>query len=92
MSNIEINICTYSFTSLRGVSNVDRHLNQAIAAIREMSERINIPRGIQDRAIKVFKDMLETECLKGKSNEAQVRKYTPWGNYITITVYWSLES
>ena len=84
MSNIEINIIIYSFTSLRGVSNGDRHLNQAIATIREMSERINIPRGIQDRAIKVFKDMLETECLKGKSNEAQVRKCTPWGNYITL--------
>ena len=40
-----------------------------------MSEKINIPRGIQDRAIKVFKDVLETKCLKGKNNEAQVRKF-----------------
>ena len=47
-------------------------MTQALMQIREMSEKINLARPIQDRAAKRFKEVLESKALRGKSNEAQV--------------------
>lgn len=52
-------------------SSSDRQMNQALMLIREMSEKINLPRSIQDRAAKRFKEVIESKALRGKSNEGQ---------------------
>jgi transcription initiation factor TFIIIB Brf1 subunit/transcription initiation factor TFIIB len=51
--------------------NTDRQMSQAMSVIREMSERIHLPKVIQDQAAKIFKDVLDSKALKGKNNEAQ---------------------
>jgi transcription initiation factor TFIIB len=53
------------------ISSSDRQMTQALMLIREMSEKISLPRSIQDRAAKRFKEVLESKALRGKSNEAQ---------------------
>jgi transcription initiation factor TFIIIB Brf1 subunit/transcription initiation factor TFIIB len=53
------------------VSSSDRAMTQALMLIREMSEKINLARTIQDRAAKRFKEVIESKALRGKSNEAQ---------------------
>ncbi|CAJ0939744.1 unnamed protein product, partial [Mesorhabditis belari] len=53
------------------MNNADRQMNAAIGVIRDMSDRIHLPRNIQDIAAKIFKDILDTKALKGKNNEAQ---------------------
>jgi transcription initiation factor TFIIB len=55
----------------RNAGSSDRQLNQGIALIKEMSERINAPRSLQDRAIKIVRDVLESKCLHGKNIEAK---------------------
>lgn len=54
----------------KNVNNSDRQLIQAFGVIREMSERIHLPKSIQDQANKVFKDVLDTKALKGRNYEA----------------------
>jgi transcription initiation factor TFIIB len=53
------------------MNNMDRQMTQAMTVIREMSEKINLPRSIQDQASKTFKNMLDSKTLKGKNGEAQ---------------------
>ena len=36
-----------------------------------MSDKINLPRTIQNQAGKVFKDVLDSKALRGRNNEAQ---------------------
>uniref|UniRef100_A0A7E4VGY3 Transcription initiation factor IIB n=1 Tax=Panagrellus redivivus TaxID=6233 RepID=A0A7E4VGY3_PANRE len=55
----------------KNMNNSDRQMNQAIGIIREMSERIHLARPIQDSAAKVFKQILDSKALRGRSNEAQ---------------------
>jgi len=55
----------------RNMNNADRQMTQAFGVIREMSERIHLPRSVQDIANRVFRDVLDTKALKGKNNEAQ---------------------
>uniref|UniRef100_A0A914DVP3 Transcription initiation factor IIB n=1 Tax=Acrobeloides nanus TaxID=290746 RepID=A0A914DVP3_9BILA len=55
----------------KNMNNTDRQMAQAISVIREMSERIHLPKVIQDQAAKIFKDVLDSKALKGKNNEAQ---------------------
>uniref|UniRef100_A0AC34FMC0 Transcription initiation factor IIB n=1 Tax=Panagrolaimus sp. ES5 TaxID=591445 RepID=A0AC34FMC0_9BILA len=50
---------------------LERQLNQALGIIRDMSERIHLTRPIQDSAAKVFKQILDSKALRGRSNEAQ---------------------
>uniref|UniRef100_A0A1I7YY25 Transcription initiation factor IIB n=1 Tax=Steinernema glaseri TaxID=37863 RepID=A0A1I7YY25_9BILA len=54
----------------KNMSNSDRQMSQAIGVIREMADRMELPRPVQDRAAKVFKDALDTKALKGKNHEA----------------------
>ncbi|KAL3117934.1 hypothetical protein niasHT_005177 [Heterodera trifolii] len=53
------------------LSSSDRQMTQAMMVIREMSEKINLTRTIQDRAAKLYKEVLESKALRGKNNEAQ---------------------
>lgn len=53
------------------MNNNERQLTQAISVIREMSERIHLTKPIQDQAMKLFKDVLDSKALRGKNNEAQ---------------------
>lgn len=53
------------------MNSFDRQLTQAYGIIREMSERIHLTKPIQDSAAKVFKDVLESKALRGRSSEAQ---------------------
>jgi len=55
----------------RNISSHDRQLTHAVMVIREMSDKINVPRTIQDQAGKIFKDVLESKALRGRNNEAQ---------------------
>ena len=55
----------------KNTNNSERQLNQAMGIIREMSERIHLTRPIQDSAAKVFKQILDSKALRGRSNEAQ---------------------
>ncbi|KFD53277.1 hypothetical protein M514_05758 [Trichuris suis] len=48
----------------------DRQLIQAFGIIREMAERIHLPKSIQDQANVLFKQVLDTKQLKGKNSEA----------------------
>lgn len=52
-------------------SSSDRQMTQALMLIREMSDKINLARSIQDRAAKRFKEVLESKALRGRSQEAQ---------------------
>jgi len=56
----------------RNMGSSERQLNQGIALIREMSERITAPRSLQDRAIKTLDDVLKSKCLHGKNIESKV--------------------
>uniref|UniRef100_A0A5S6Q4V1 Transcription initiation factor IIB n=1 Tax=Trichuris muris TaxID=70415 RepID=A0A5S6Q4V1_TRIMR len=51
-------------------SGQDRQLIQAFGIIREMAERIHLPKSIQDQANVLFKQVLDTKQLKGKNSEA----------------------
>lgn len=53
------------------MNNTDRQMTQAMSVIREMSERIHLPRTIQDHAAKKFKEVLDSKALRGRNNEAQ---------------------
>ncbi|CCD74279.1 Transcription initiation factor IIB [Caenorhabditis elegans] len=55
----------------KSMNNTDRQMTAAMSLIREMSERIHLPRNIQDSASRIFKDVLESKALRGKNNEAQ---------------------
>ncbi|KAI6186759.1 hypothetical protein M3Y98_00167500 [Aphelenchoides besseyi] len=55
----------------KNINSTDRQMSQAIGVIREMSERIHLPRPIQDQAAKIYKDVLDSKALRGKNNEAQ---------------------
>uniref|UniRef100_A0A914Y4N6 Transcription initiation factor IIB n=1 Tax=Panagrolaimus superbus TaxID=310955 RepID=A0A914Y4N6_9BILA len=55
----------------KNTNNTERQLNQALGIIRDMSERIHLTRPIQDSAAKVFKQILDSKALRGRSNEAQ---------------------
>uniref|UniRef100_A0AC35FHV9 Transcription initiation factor IIB n=1 Tax=Panagrolaimus sp. PS1159 TaxID=55785 RepID=A0AC35FHV9_9BILA len=55
----------------KNTNNTERQLNQAMGIIRDMSERIHLTRPIQDSAAKVFKQILDSKALRGRSNEAQ---------------------
>lgn len=55
----------------KNMNSTDRVMTQAISVIREMSERIHLPRTIQDQAAKTFKDVLDSKALRGRNNEAQ---------------------
>lgn len=47
-------------------------MTQAISVIREMSERLHLPKATQDHAAKKFKEVLDSKALKGRNSEAQV--------------------
>lgn len=53
-----------------GASGNDRTLVQAFSQIRQMADRINVPRAITDRANTLFKQMTDTGGLRGRSSEA----------------------
>ncbi|CAP26742.1 Protein CBR-TTB-1 [Caenorhabditis briggsae] len=55
----------------KSMNNTDRQMTAAMSLIREMSERIHLPRNIQDNASRIFKDVLDSRALRGKNNEAQ---------------------
>jgi len=55
----------------KNMNNTDRQMTQAFSVIREMCDRIHLTRSIQDKAAKIFKDVLDSKALKGKNNEAQ---------------------
>ncbi|PIC25373.1 hypothetical protein B9Z55_018329 [Caenorhabditis nigoni] len=55
----------------KSMNNTDRQMTAAMSLIREMSERIHLPRNIQENASRIFKDVLDSRALRGKNNEAQ---------------------
>jgi len=52
-------------------SSHDRTMGHAMSVIREMSERIHINKSIQEQAMKIFADMLESKRMRGRSAESQ---------------------
>jgi len=53
------------------ISSNDRQMISAMQAIREMSDRIHLPKTIQDRASTNYKHVLDSKQLRGKNPEAQ---------------------
>ncbi|TMS33569.1 hypothetical protein L596_001293 [Steinernema carpocapsae] len=51
--------------------NKQRQIFTATSTIREMSERIHLPRPIQDRALEYFTRCVELKAMKGKNVEAR---------------------
>jgi len=60
----------YSGMARRQVNSQDRQLITGFGVIREMAERINLAKSIQDSANNTFKQVLDTKQLKGKNGEA----------------------
>lgn len=58
------------YNSRRQVSSSDRALLSAFQEITQMSDRLNLPRMIVDRANTLFKKVHVTKSLKGRSNDA----------------------
>ncbi|GMT13765.1 hypothetical protein PFISCL1PPCAC_5062, partial [Pristionchus fissidentatus] len=56
----------------RSANNSDRQMRDGMALIREMSDRIHLASTIQDRAARVFNQVLKDKILKGKNIRAQI--------------------
>lgn len=61
---------TAIYNNRRSVASSDRTLINAFRTIAEMSDRINLPRNIVDRANTLFKVVHDGKSLKGRSNDA----------------------
>ena len=61
---------TALYNNRRTVASSDRTLINSFRTIAEMSDRINLPRNIVDRANIMFKMIHDGKSLKGRSNDA----------------------
>jgi len=62
--------CNALYNNRRSVSSSDRTLINAFRTISNMSDRINLPRTIIDRANNLFKMVSDGKNLKGRANDA----------------------
>uniref|UniRef100_A0A915KQP4 Transcription initiation factor IIB n=1 Tax=Romanomermis culicivorax TaxID=13658 RepID=A0A915KQP4_ROMCU len=60
----------YAGMARRQVNSQDRQLIAGFGVIREMSERIHLPKSIQDSANSTLKQVVDSRQLKGKNGEA----------------------